>query len=205
VYVVGPPHRKHPIWIVRTPHGLGIVPRHPLDRNGQPPINAKNGVFLLAMEKDEIQARFEPVPAKGLHWETSLPKEFSQDRILMATATKITPPVIEGRILRLASDRGPITLETSKQEENEIRYDYKTRNFVATRTTGNGAGRTIASQPVVLAHVGSHGVSGGVTGHGGGWFGGSGGGSSANVNNTGRIGRLRNKPSASRNAHGNSS
>lgn len=179
VYVVGPPHRKHPIWIVHTPHGLGVVPRHPLDHNGRPPINAKNGVFLLAREKDEIQARFEPLPAKGLHWETSLPKEFSPDRILMANATKITPPVIEGSVLRLAYDRGPITLETSKQDENEIRYDYKTRNFVATRTIGNGAGRISQGQPMVMAHVGSHGASGGVTGHGGGWFGGSGGGSSA--------------------------
>lgn len=184
IYVVGHRHRRPPCKIVHTRHGLGFVPRHPLDQKGKPPINAKNGIFVLALGKNGIEGKFEPVPAKGLQWEVNPPKEFSSERNLLARAAKVTPPVIEGRMIRIASNPAQVTaaIQASKQEENTIVYDYKSRNFVQPRSsatgTGADAGSRSSSAPVVIAHVGSHGVSGGVTGHdGGGWSGSSGGGS----------------------------
>lgn len=184
IYVVGRRHKKPPCRTVHTPHGFGFVPRHPLDQKGKPPINAKSGVFVLASGKNGVEGKFEPTPTKGLQWETTPPREFSSERNLLANAATVAPPVIEGRMIRVASNPAQVAaaIQASKQEESRIVYDYKSKNFVASHPATNGATAGMASRsssgaPMVVAHVGSRGVSGGVTGHGGGWSGSSGGGS----------------------------
>lgn len=180
VYVVGHRHKRPPCHIVHTHHGWGVVPRHPFDHRGQPPVNAKHGIFVLAVEKNNVQAKFDSAPGKDLHWETSLPREFAQERFLMTSTEKVTPPVIQGKMLEVGSHFGHLTVTPSSNElDKDIRYDYQSKSFVATRSwTSSGAGRT-AGSPIVVAHVGSNGVSGVVSHAGGGWLGGSGGGGHA--------------------------
>jgi FecR protein len=178
VYVVGRRHKHPPCKIAHTPHGIGIVPRHPLDRKGDPPINAKSGIFTLALEKNGLQGKFDAPPGSGVHWESSLPKAFSSDQTLMASATRVAPPVIQGTMMRMipGDELSLSASQPSKAQDKNIRYDYKTKNFVATRTPGapvDGIGSKGTSGMTVVAHVGSNGVSGGVTGRSGGWFGGS--------------------------------
>jgi hypothetical protein len=182
VYVVGRRHKHPPCRIVHTPHDIGIVPRHPLDRKGAPPLNAKAGIFTLALEKDGLQAKFDPPPGNGVHWESSLPKAFSSDQTLMASATRVAPPVIQGTMMRMipGDELRLSAAQPTKVDEKDIRYDYKTGNFVVTRmptAAVDGTESKGTSGTTVVAHVGSNGVTGGVTGHSGGWFGGSSSGS----------------------------
>jgi len=184
VYVLGHRHHHHHhhCWTVRTAHGIGIVARHPLDQKGKPPINAKNGVFWLASGKDGLHARFAPDPADASHWKMGPPKNFVAERVLLAGVPKVTAPVIQGRMMNVFSRSTQLAklMQDSGRPQSGISYDYKTKNFVASRPAGVGiAGSKGGSAPVAVAHVGSHGVSGGVTGHSGGWSGGSGGGHSS--------------------------
>jgi FecR protein len=177
VYVVGRRHHHRTCRITHTPRGIGMVPRHPLDRKGEPPINAKSGIFTLTLGKDGLQAKFTPPPSNSVHWENSLPKAFSSEQNLMASAARVAPPVIQGSMIRVIPDSelGMYAPQLSKVDDKDIRYDYKTGNFVATRTLGtpvDGIGGKNAAGTTVVAHVGSNGVTGGVTGHSGGFFGG---------------------------------
>jgi len=186
VYVIGHGHRHHHprCWTVHTAHGLGIVPRNPSDRKWQPPVNAKNGIFVLTQAKNGVQGRFEPAPAavNALHWQTSVPKSFSQDRNLMAGIPKVTAPVIQGRLVNVISSSVEVAkaIQASARPENAIHYDYQSKNFVAPRTSvfGGSAGRFSGGGSTVVMHVGSHSVSGRSSGGSGG-SGHSGGGSSA--------------------------
>jgi hypothetical protein len=184
VYVLGHGHRHHhhqSCWTVHTAHGLGIVPRSPLDRKGQPPVNAKYGTFVLAPEKNGVQGRFDPAPVSAnQRWQNGVPKSFAQDRPLMANVPKIPAPLIQGRMINIGNGSAEVAkaIQAASRPENAIHYDYRTRDFVAFRGSvfASNAGRSGGSS-VVVAHVGSHGVSAGGTAHGG--SGSSGGGHSA--------------------------
>lgn len=175
VYVVGHRHKRHPpICRIHTPHGQGFVPQHPLDHHGKPPNNAKSGVFVLAFEKNNVEARFESGPAKAPLWGSDSPKPLDAPKNLTLTGAKsATPPLIEGRLLQVNTNPGSVAkaIPPSLKEETNIRYDYESKSFVAPRSLtpasehNNVAGKSDGA-PVVVARVGSHGVSGGVTGHG---------------------------------------
>ncbi|HXY00545.1 MAG TPA: FecR domain-containing protein [Candidatus Limnocylindrales bacterium] len=180
VWVVGPPRRKPPVHIVHVPRGIGIIPRHPLDQKGKPPINAKNGILVLAPGKNGVQGRIEPPPGKGLHFGGNVLKPFPQGQVLTAGVAKATPPIIHGRMTDLTwGFWGPrVEIKAPAKDSKPILYDYKTSSFVVTGARGQNAhGAGAGGENIVLAHVGSHGASGGVTGHGSGsWSGSSGGG-----------------------------
>lgn len=164
VYVVGHRRWKHPIRIVKLPHSFGFIPRHPLDQKGKPPLNAKNGVLTLALNKGELHAGFESAP-KTLQLETNLPRAFTEDHNLIATVPKAAPPDIQGRMIHVVTSTADARREfqAAALPQNQIHYDYKTHNFVAPRTSPAAAGSN--SSPIVVAHLGSHGVSGGSIGH----------------------------------------
>jgi len=178
VWVAGPPRRKPPVRIVHVPRGIGIIPRHPLDQKGKPPVNAKNGILVLGMENGKLQARMETPPAKGIHLRETVPNEFFGKKDLLAGIPKVAAPEIQGKILEKSLDyRGePISALTLRSTENAIRYDCKSRGFVESGRSGNTSQNNEGGYSVVVARVGSHGVSGSVTGNGGGSrFGHSGG------------------------------
>ena len=165
VWVAGPPRRKPPVHIVHVPRGIGIVPRHPLDQKGKPPINAKDGILVLTAEKGKLQGRIEMPPAKALHYRDDRLNGFSGKKDLLAAIPKVPAPVIQGRIMEPKIETsGKLGWEmTSKAQGNAIRYDYKGKGFVERPASGNAPGRNEGGRPVVVARVGSNGVSGGVT------------------------------------------
>jgi FecR protein len=187
VYVVGHRHKKPPVRIVHTRQGVGFVPRHPLDQKGKPPLNAKNGIFTLALNKGELHAGIEPAP-KTVQLESSLPRSFTQEHTLIASTLKATPPDIQGRMIHIVTSTAGAQreIQAAALPQNQIHYDYKTHNFVAPRTSSTGVASN--NSPIVVAHVGSHGASGGVVGHAGnasGYSGTSGGHASGGSYNSG--------------------
>jgi len=176
VYVAGHRHSRPPFCAVRTHHGLGFVPQYPLDRNGTPPINAKNGVFVLALRKNEVQAHFESAPTKPQLWESNWTKNFATSENFLATGAGATAsPVIEGRMIHISSGSVAVAsaLREAREEPISMHYDYKTRNFVTPRNSVHSTGDIISSgvqnnvAPVVVAHTGAHGASGGADHAGG--------------------------------------
>jgi hypothetical protein len=184
VYVIGHRHHHphHPCWTVHTAHGLSIIPRSPLDRKGQPPANAKYGTFVLARDKNGVHGSFDPAPPSGnQHWQTSVPKSFAQERALMVGIPKVSAPVIQGRMVTMAGGAANVAkaIQAASRPENVVPYDYQSKNFVAPRDSRFPGASQSGAGPVVVAHVGSHGVSSGPTAHGGAGFGGSSGGGHA--------------------------
>jgi len=174
-WVAGRRHR-HECHIVKVKgHGIGLVPRHPLDREGHPPENAKTGVLVLTAEKGLLKAGVEP-PATGLEQATRVPREFQ--RGMTSRAPRATPPIIEAKMASALLPRGTLSPQQMATMKNvsAIHFDFKSQSFV---------GRTGAvSHTVFVAHsssagfsaAGSHGSSSAAGGSNGGGH--SGGGSS---------------------------
>jgi hypothetical protein len=172
-WVVGRRHH-HPCHFFKTKHGVGIVPRHPNDKPGRPPVNAKNGVLTLATEKGHLQASGEPLPSRGLPVEAHVPYAMlrSVDHEVN-TAPRAERPVIEAKMAQSFLPKGMMPAEHAGAAKNitAVHFDYHSGNFVG--RTGEGA----ASHGTVVAHVGGGNPGGGGAGfHGGG--GGGGGGAS---------------------------
>jgi uncharacterized membrane protein YgcG len=180
-WVAGRRH-KHSCHFVKVGrHQIGIVPRHPLDQKGKPPVNAKSEILVLAVEKGRIQAGVQPVPTKGVHVVASVPR--GVERGLVESAPRVAQPVIQARVLEDVAEHGSQSARQGSEQKTPtvIRYDYKTRNFVASGKTERN------ERAEVIAHVGSNargvdhvemGGRGSPGGSGGGSHESSGGGSS---------------------------
>jgi FecR-like protein len=167
-------HHHRECHLVKTGHkGIGIVPIHPLDQKGRPPVNAKSGILTLSVEQARLQAGVRAAPSGGIHVVASEPKGMNMavERSSFANAPRVGEPVIEARMTESVLSHAPGTPGTETTIANAIRYDFKTGNF-----TGTGVGSGANSHSTVIAHVAAGGVvSNG--GHGGGFRSGSAGGS----------------------------
>jgi hypothetical protein len=149
-WVVGPKSKGGSFVHVRMGRGLGFIPKHPLDVQGKPPLNAKNGVLLFHQKSGEEVAKIIPAP-KNLQIENYRPGGYK------ATWTKNMPkverPVIEARLLirKTGSPRVITRLPGNQKNQVAIRYNYKTRDFVG-HPYGVGHGRG-SERPVVIAHL----------------------------------------------------
>ena len=164
-------HVHHPCHFVKTKNGVGIVPRHPLDARGKPPVNAKSGVLVLTKESGKLVAGVEKTPGGGGVEVSDEPRGLT--RGLVANAPRVSAPVIEAKLAETILPRGVLSAGHAGSTKNvtAIRLDMKSGNFVGTSGTGSG------SHAVSVGHVGggaggsAHGGSGG----GGGGVGGVGG------------------------------
>jgi FecR-like protein len=168
-------HHHHPCHFVKTKNGVGIVPRHPLDAKGKPPVNAKSGVLVLTKENGKLVAGVEKTPSRGVVELAQEPRGMT--RGLVANAPRVPAPVIEAKLAETIVPRGVLSAGHVESAKNvtAIRLDMKTGNFVGTSGTGGG------SHAVSVGHVGEGGggsAHGGSGGGGGGGHSGGGGASS---------------------------
>ena len=171
-WVVGRRHR-HECHLVKVGHRrIGILPRHPLDRKGQPPINAK--VLTLGTAKGKLQAGVQATRGNAVRMASSEPRGLEQgwEKGQVAHALHVTQPIIEARMAEGVSARGVLSAAArplvGTTNAPAIRFDYKTGNFVG-KTGAGGTGRD-----VVVARVGTSGQVGSSVGVGGGRAGGTG-------------------------------
>ena len=175
VWVAGRRHH-HPCHFVKTKQGIGIVPRHPNDKPGRPPVNAKNGVMVLAMAKGHLQAGMEPMPSRGLTMEPHVPWNMLRSvQHEVETAPRVERPVIEAKMSESFLPKGLAPVEHGGGAKNvtAIRFDYHSGNFVG-QLRGMGV-ESGGGHGVVVGHVGGGGGGGGGF-HGGGGSGGASGG-----------------------------
>ncbi len=170
-WVVGRRHR-HPCHFVKAGnHGIGIVPRHPLDKTGHAPLNAKSGILVLASAKGHLQAGVERGPSNGVKVVANLPA--GMERGLLDNAPRVSQPVIEAK---LATSIVPKSVLSAAHVEAEkdltvARFDFKSGNFVGRSSAG-----VEGAHGVVMAHVSGGGGVGGGGGHSGGGGSSNGGG-----------------------------
>jgi hypothetical protein len=156
-WVVGRRHR-HECHIVKTKnHGLAFVPRHPLDKTGHPPVNAKHGIFVMAVKKGKLTATKEAVGSKGVQLESRAPGkvESSMEKSAIASAAHAEKPVIEAKLAASfvpGHILGPVTPNPAGNSQNtlsNLHFDYKSGNFVG--KTGSPVGGS-GERTVVVAH-----------------------------------------------------
>jgi hypothetical protein len=190
--VVCPQYYNYPVWVVGRRHHhechyvkghghvVGFVPRHPGDKPGQAPLNAKAGILTLSTERGKVAAGVIAAP-KGFQVETHPPDgaERGIAKAGLQSAARVGQPVIQAK---MAADILPpgMALANVKHPGAEtvsaVRFDYKSGNFVG--KTGEGP-RGGGGHSVVVAHGGGGGGGiGGGGSHGGGGGGASGGGGS---------------------------
>jgi len=177
VWVAGRRHH-HPCHFVKTKHGIGIVPRHPNDKPGRAPVNAKNGVMVLAMAKGHLQSGVEPIPSHGLTMESHMPGEILRSvQHEVETAPRVERPMIQAKMAESFLPKGLAPEEHGVAAKNvtAIRFDYHSGNFVGQpRGTAGVVGG--GGHGVVVGHVGGGGGGGGFHGGGGGGSASGGGG-----------------------------
>lgn len=146
-WVVGPKSRNGSFLRVRTAEGVGFIPRHPLDVNGKPPLNARNGILVFHEEKGQLIAK--TVEWKSFAIDNYQPGGYRENR--MKGMPRVPRPVIEAKLLEDGTK--PNFIESLARDEKgqfAIHYDYKTRSFVANLGMTDSRGHTWT---VPIAHL----------------------------------------------------
>ena len=149
-WVVG---RKKPkggsFWRVRMGKKIGVIPKHPLDVKGKPPLNAKYGVLMFHEKGGEEVPQIKSAP-KDLQILKDLPAGYETNWV--KSLPRVERPVIEGRFLKSGTEpsRASAALTGNPKSEVAIRYDYKAKDFAV---FANGAGNSRGNaRPVAIAH-----------------------------------------------------
>jgi FecR protein len=141
-WVVGPKKKSGSFLRVRLGRTEGFIPKHPLDTRGKAPLNVEDGVLIFHGKGTQEEGETK-TPPKTLQIVSSQPSGYETSWI--KTLPKAEQPVIEGRLFN----------SRAQLANQSIRFDYKTRNFVA--STEGAGGKT---HTVVIAHVGVNGARG---------------------------------------------
>jgi FecR protein len=139
-WVVGSKRKSGSFVRVRMGKAEGFIPKHPLDTKGKPPLNADDGVLTFHGKGAQEIEQIKPRP-KNLQIVKSLPAGY--EATWAKNLPKVEKPVIEGSLLQSRAGLA----------NQEIRFDYKTRNFIASSKIPEGPGEHTRS--VVIAHLGS--------------------------------------------------
>jgi hypothetical protein len=140
-WVVGGRERHHHCHYVKVPHGVGVIPPHPLDQKGKLPVNAKSGILMLTQAKGGVTAGLERAP-KRMQLLTNPPARIEKG--FEEKAPRVAQPVIQARVM------GDVTRGVEEKNAMRIQYDYRTKNFVTKGTTSENA------RAGVVAHLGGH-------------------------------------------------
>jgi hypothetical protein len=201
-WVVG--HKRHhvaPVRWVKSEHKVAIVPLHPFDVKGRPPINRKEPVFAFNNKNGLTMERLKFEPGKPIEELKSPPREFRNS--YMPPLTHVQVPHMEAHVMkdgplgaRLTATKGvPLTFNAKSQTFNmsrEVMHGTKLATVTAP-VTNHGGTLQARGDSFAGGHGGFNGGHGGFSGghgfssgggarsSGGGGYGGSHGGASAST------------------------
>jgi hypothetical protein len=142
-------HPPHPVYhaatavFVRQSGKVGIVPLHPLDKEGKTPLNLEHGVYSPTSARSLSETL--PVGERGQKWETlkSPPRDTLSNSVVPAT-----PPV---RVSRTVLEGRSGTRVVSLNNDSFIVYDPREHRFVnannASASSGEKETRTGNEKP----------------------------------------------------------
>jgi hypothetical protein len=123
---------KHPPFphgtVVRIGGRIGVVPRHPADVKGKPPINLKNGILLPPTRPGEPFERVALDPSVKIKVLDRLPSSFLRES--GAHAPAVAAPEIRAHLVSkdLSGDSAPD--RSASSSKTEIVYDYRSQRFL---------------------------------------------------------------------------
>jgi FecR protein len=143
--------RVHPpVYWVRAGGKVGIVPRHPNDVAGKPPLNLKHGIFVPPAKTGEPFEHLDWDPSQKVKILEKPPKEFQGATMNHLPAA--SAPIIKAHLVEEATR--PKAPTAANHLNPEIAYDYKTQKFMLSdHSPGEAKSRGVAV--------------GGITPHGG--------------------------------------
>jgi hypothetical protein len=184
-------HHLAPVHWVRSEHKVGIVPIHPFDVKGRPPINRKEEVYAINKNGSSLErVKFDPThPIDVLK---SPPREFRT--AYLRPLAKADVPHMEARAIKAPLTvakgpvaKGPVAGPVAKPVNIPIRFDSKSQSFMMSKEVMHGGKSVTVSAPISNrggtlqarggSFAGGHGGPSGAGGSHGGGSGGSGGGS----------------------------
>jgi FecR protein len=125
-WVVGPARHEPPVHRVCVKKRCGIVPVHPLDVPGKPPINLKYGILLSPSKPSGHPTRLHPKPTDKVEVQSVSMKDYG--KTMLPRPTKVEPPTIQAHFVKdKAVSAGG---SGGKGSEPMIRYDYKSQKFL---------------------------------------------------------------------------
>jgi hypothetical protein len=161
VWVVGKRHHHEPVHWVRSGRNVAYVPIHPRDVKGQLPLNAKNGVFEVAKEKNGVSVeRVEFDPNRQTELLNEPPKEFRTE--YPRPLARAEEPRMEAHSVREAYAGRDVA---AKMAAVPITFDHKSEVFMMARQEVHGGHSVTVNAPVggrsgnLQAHSGSSGSS----------------------------------------------
>ncbi len=181
-------HKRHhvpPVRWVKSEHKVGIVPIHPFDVKGRPPINRKETVFAFNNKNGLSIERLKFEPGKPIQELKSPPREFRNAHL--APLSRVEAPHMEAHVMkdglrggRLTATKGvPLTFNAKQQTFNmshEVMHGARIAT-VSTPVTNHGGTLQARGGSFPGGH-GSFNGGGGARGGGSGGAGGSHGGGS---------------------------
>ena len=185
-------HKRHhiaPVRWVKSDHKVGIVPLHPFDVKGRPPINRKETIFAFNNKNGLSLERLKFQPGKPIEELKSPPREFRSAHL--APLTHVQAPHMEAHVMKdglrgtkvMAARGVPLTFNAKLQTFNmskEVMHGSKTAT-VSTPVTNHGGTLQARGGSFAGGHgtySGGGGARGGGSGAGGGHGGGGSGGGS---------------------------
>ena len=136
----------HPVTgvFVHNKGNVGIVPMHPLDAKGKPPLNLEHGIFAPTGSKNASEQVLVAPP--GQKWQTL--KSPPKDAFTSALSPSAPPVRVSRTVLEGAS--GARVVSTSK--DSSIAYDPKEHRFVNSNTATS---QTTATSSAMSTEKGS--------------------------------------------------
>lgn len=131
----GPIHPPRPVW-VRQGSRIGVVPAHPEDEKGHPPLNLKNGVVVPPRRSGE-RAQILPLESsRGIKLSDKPPGESSRSSEI--SRFEAPAPAIRAHLVQEGLQTKAPSFQLAAVPP--IRYDFASHNFKMEGKAGAGAG-----------------------------------------------------------------
>jgi len=152
VWVAGLKRHHHPpLRWVKSGHSVGFVPLHPHDVAGKPPINLKEGMFVLKSEKGAALERVEVDAGRPVKLLDQAPREFRKPEMVALERAQVphaeahaATGMFMANALRTEGSK-PLAMPTP--QAMPITFDRKSQSFaVARQETQGGRAATVTER-----------------------------------------------------------
>src|SRR5258708_2316163 len=129
-----PVHPPRPRW-VQVGRQVGLVPRHPKDVAGKPPLNLRNGVIVPPSKPGQPIRLLALDSSEKISVLDRAPKQFQSGLSFHMAA--VTAPEIHARLV--LENRRQSSLVAANRSLTAITYDYKSHTFTMPGSSASGA------------------------------------------------------------------
>ena len=135
-------HHHPPVHFVKAGHSVAMVPIHPRDVKGKPPINGQHEVFALVDKKNMTVEPLRLDAGKEVKTVTSTPKEFGKP--YFTPLARAQAPQLEARPVK--DGLSPRSGTEAKAAGTTLTFDRKSQSFMLAKQVMQGGKTTTVHQ-----------------------------------------------------------